>query len=73
MEVIVLDKGSWQSGHMKQDQRLLSAKELAAHLSRHPKYVYAATKRGMPNIAGRYELQRSANWLSKHPRPRARH
>jgi hypothetical protein len=57
---------------MSKDDPLLSAKELAKKLARHPTYIWAAAKKGLPNVAGRYDYQSSTRWLSKHPRPRGR-
>ncbi len=57
---------------MKPDERLLSAKELAFRLSRHPSYVYAAVRKGLPSVAGRYRPDQALRWLARHPRPWAR-
>jgi hypothetical protein len=57
---------------MKRDDPLLSAKELARKLARHPTYVYAAAKRGMPHVDGRFDFQRSSYWLIRNRHPRSR-
>lgn len=51
---------------------LLTAKEIAAALRRHPSYVYAMRRRGFPMPGKRATLTEAQSWLQKHPEPRKR-
>lgn len=49
---------------------LLTAKEIAAALRRHPTYVYAMRKQGFPMPGFRATLSSAIAWVSEHPQPR---
>lgn len=57
---------------MTPSPRLLSVKELAAALSRHPDYVYAMKRDGFAMPGGRATLASAMTWLAEHPRFRVR-
>ena len=50
--------------------RLLTAKELAGELKRHPSYVHAMKHRGFRMPGERATLDNALKWLSSHPHPR---
>lgn len=54
---------------MPDPNELLSPKELAAALKRHPSYVYAMVGLGFEGIAGRYTLHHALVFLVEHPHP----
>lgn len=55
---------------MPEPHELLSPKELAAVLKRHPSYVYAMVSLGFQGIAGRYTLVEALVFLQSHPTPK---
>ena len=55
---------------MQRTEQLLTAKELAAALRRHPTYVYAMRKAGFPMPGFRATLSAAIAWVADHPQPR---
>ncbi|MDQ8184277.1 hypothetical protein [Pelagicoccus sp. SDUM812002] len=49
------------------EEQLLSVKELAWKLNRHPNYVYLMRKAGFPMPGNRTTLDEALAWLAKHP------
>jgi len=49
------------------DTQLLSVKELAWRLNRHPNYVYLMKKAGFPMPGYRATLEDAMQWLSENP------
>ena len=49
------------------DTQLLSVKELAWRLNRHPNYVYLMRKAGFPMPGNRTSLEAALAWLEKNP------
>lgn len=49
------------------DQQLLSVKELAWRLNRHPNYVYLMRKAGFPMPGNRTTLEEALKWLEENP------
>jgi hypothetical protein len=52
---------------LRHNQRLLSVKELAWHLNRHPNYVYLMRKAGFPMPGNRTTLEAALAWLQENP------
>jgi hypothetical protein len=55
---------------MQKHEQLLTAKELAEALRRHPTYVYAMRKAGFPMPGFRATLSSAIAWVTDHPQPR---
>lgn len=53
-------------------QQLLSVKELAWQLNRHPNYVYLMRKAGFPMPGNRTTLEGALAWLARNPNWRRR-
>ncbi|MBK1877986.1 hypothetical protein [Pelagicoccus mobilis] len=49
-------------------EQLLSVKELAWQLNRHPNYVYLMRKAGFPMPGNRTTLKDAVDWLAENPR-----
>lgn len=49
------------------DTQLLSVKELACRLNRHPNYVYLMKKAGFPMPGYRATLEEALEWLKQNP------
>ena len=49
------------------DTQLLSVKELAWRLSRHPNYVYLMRKAGFPMPGNRTSMEDALKWLEANP------
>ena len=56
---------------MKTEGELLTTKQLARMLKRHPNYVYAMRALGFPMPGGTATVDEAREWLRKHPRPRS--
>jgi hypothetical protein len=54
------------------NSELLSRKELALKLKRHPSYVTAMVKRGFKMPGGRASLGAAIRYLARNPNPRSR-
>jgi hypothetical protein len=51
---------------------LLSVKELAAALKKHPSYVYSMKAHGFRMVSRLTTLNAALRWLARHPNPRGR-
>jgi hypothetical protein len=51
---------------------LLTSKELAGLLRRHPSFVYGMRRQGFPMPGGTATLAEAREWLLRNPKPRAR-
>lgn len=49
---------------------LLTVKELANVLRKHPSYVYAMTGQGFKMPGGTATIEEARAWLARHPHPR---
>jgi hypothetical protein len=52
---------------VRQNQRMLSVKELAFHLNHHTNYVYLMRKAGFKMPGGRTTLDAALKWLAENP------